>query len=194
MRNRARSGMTLIELVVGLVVTGFIVAAGYAAFATVIDRRENAAQAAFETARASGTRRTLLRWLDGATVQVPEDFSDASIIDQLTVITRSATPMQSPQTSVRLFVDDGRSGFGRGLIAMLRPSVGNDSLPVTLDPDARDMRVQYLATIDGIRQWTTVDGLGQNQPVAVRLYIDSDAREMAVEFARPVEVPLVRAR
>jgi hypothetical protein len=194
MHARGRAGLTLIELTVGIVVTGLVIMAGYAAFSSVIDGRADGARAAAQTSQIAGVRRTLLRWLDGATAQIPQDLSDPQTLRQVQVITRAETPMHSAQTTVRLFIDDGSTGMGRGLSAIMRPDAGNDSLYVALDPWARAMQVQYLVNGDGLLQWVTIDGVGQMTPLAVRLQVASDDPTMALAFAQPIEAPLLAAR
>lgn len=183
--------MTLLELTVGLVVTGMIVAAGYAAFGTVIDRREQTARAMAETTRAAGLRRTLLRWIDGAQPIVAQGVSDPSLIGQLDLITRAETPMESPLTRVRLFVDDGSSGYGRGLIAMFHPLPGLDSLAVDLDPDVTGMSVQYLVSSGGTPMWETVDQVGSLQPAAIRIRLSADIPELASALYLPIDAPTI---
>jgi len=181
--------MTLLELTVGLTVTGLIIAAGYAAFGTVIDRREQTTRAMAETARAAGVRRTLLRWIDGAQPVIAQGVSDPSLISQLNLRTHAETPMHAPVTQVRLFVDDGSSGYGRGLIAMLHPDVGTDSLWVTIDPDVTGLAVDYLVMSGGTATWETVDAVGSLQPAAIRIRLTSNVPELASAFALPIEAP-----
>ena len=57
--RRARIGMTLIELVVALTITGLAVGSGYSAYATLADRRIVADRQADDIARTSAIRSTL---------------------------------------------------------------------------------------------------------------------------------------
>lgn len=179
--------MTLLELTVGLVVTGLIVAAGYAAFGTVIDRREQTTRVMAETARAAGVRRTILRWIDGAVPQVATTVTDPSTIAQLQFNTYAETPIQSPVTTVRLFVSNGSDGLGRGLIAMLHPSTGVDSLRVTIDPDVNGMLVQYLIASAGTPMWVTADAVGNTTPAAIRVQLSATDPQLASALALPIE-------
>lgn len=62
MRN-ARPGMTLMELVIGLVITSAMALAGTAAFTSIIDHRRVIAQATVETERAAALRDMLRTWI-----------------------------------------------------------------------------------------------------------------------------------
>jgi type II secretory pathway pseudopilin PulG len=188
--------MTLLELVVALVVTGLVISFGYAAFATVIDRREHANLAAHETARAAGLRRTLLQWMDGSVQQVATGGdTDPNAMNQLRFMTRTKTPMRSPVTGVRLFVNDGSDGFPPGLVAILRPDVGEDSLRVMLDPTARSMSIQYQVVTGGVRQWRTPETLvASESPLLTRLQVVSNAPDVAAAYALPIDAPTSLAR
>jgi hypothetical protein len=181
--------MTLIELVVGLVVTGFVVMVGYAAFGTVIDRREQVARSAAETARVTGIRRTLLRWLDGAQL-INYRSTDPGATPQLNVVTGAITPMRAPVARLQLRIDDGSTGMGRGLVAIFRPDMGGDSLRVMLDSMAQSLTISYLISSSGTREWVTSDAPLTMQPAAVRLQITSADPQMAAAFALPLDVPI----
>jgi len=201
----SRAGMTLIELTVGIVVAGLVVGAGYAAFASAIDNRARAARAAQESARSVGIRRTLTQWLEGALPLLPTSSNtDPDAVSQLNVITRAPTPMGTPSSGIRLLIDNGSSGAGRGLVAMLRPDVGNDSMRVMLDPFARSMSIEYLVTGNGARHWRTQAYLvansatggsgGEELPIAIRLQIASDDSVVNAALAEPIVIPLNRVR
>jgi len=182
--------MTLIELTVALVVAGMVVSFGYAAFATVIDRREQTERAAVVNARGIGVRRMLLRWLDGATPEISTGGTDPDAYNQLRFTTRAATPMHSAETGVTLFIDDGRDGLPPGLVAILQPDVGNDSLRVLIDSTARDMSIEYLTQTSGVRQWRTPETIAESErPLVTRLTITSTSPDMASAYAMPIDAP-----
>jgi prepilin-type N-terminal cleavage/methylation domain-containing protein len=189
----ARRGMTLLELLVVLAIGGAVLAVGYATFATVIDRRDQAARVAAEEARVAGIRRTLVRWLDGARPQAPEgSIGGPSVTREVRVTTRASTPVGARQTSVRLFVEDRAAGGG--LVAILRATAGDDSLRLVLDPGARSMAVEYLVADGERRAWLSSEALQAATPVAVRLRIASDDPVAAAAFALPIEAPTAHAR
>lgn len=70
MRLRARPGMTLMELVVGVVLTGVMAAIGAGAFYSIIDHRRAIIEATAETERAAALREMLRSWINSASVQI----------------------------------------------------------------------------------------------------------------------------
>src|SRR4051812_16171812 len=72
-RPRARAGMTLIELIVALTITGLALGSGYSVYATLADRRVLADHQADVIARAVAIRSTLASWIAGARLTVEED-------------------------------------------------------------------------------------------------------------------------
>lgn len=67
---RARAGMTLLELVIALVITGMMASVGGMAFGSIIDHRRAILQATIATERASALRETVRAWLRSGTVLV----------------------------------------------------------------------------------------------------------------------------
>src|SRR5690606_7133586 len=61
--RRTRAGMTLMELVIGLVITGMMAIAGTAAFTSIIDHRRVITEATVETERAAALREMLRTWI-----------------------------------------------------------------------------------------------------------------------------------
>ena len=70
MSGAFRRGMTLMELVVGITITGMMAAAGGAAFSSIIDHRRIIRQATIETERAAALRETIRGWLVAGTVLI----------------------------------------------------------------------------------------------------------------------------
>lgn len=138
---RMRSGMTLLELLVALVVTGIALVAGYAALSTVIDRRMGANAAIEQAARAASIRRTIVDWLAHGQLQfatgtgVPQDAMSSTDLgmtgtanDQLQFVTTASTPLHRDSTVVQLYVNTpdalsyGTTITTPGLIAVLTPT------------------------------------------------------------------------
>lgn len=59
---RARAGMTLMELVIGLAITGMMAIAGAGAFASIIDHKKTIREASVTTERAATLRETIRTW------------------------------------------------------------------------------------------------------------------------------------
>jgi prepilin-type N-terminal cleavage/methylation domain-containing protein len=190
-----RPGMTLLELVVVLAIGGMVLAVGYATFASTIDRRAQAARATADGARIAGVRRALASWLDGARPQLPQaGTTDPRSAGELRAITRASTPLGALQTTLRLYVDHKSIGRGDGLIAVLRPIAGMDSLRLVLDSSARALSVEYLVALGGRRTWLPPAEAEAGTPLAVRIRIESDDPVAAAAFALPIEAPTAHAR
>ncbi|HMA25683.1 MAG TPA: prepilin-type N-terminal cleavage/methylation domain-containing protein, partial [Gemmatimonadaceae bacterium] len=69
---RPRAGMTLMELVIGLAITGMMAAAGAGAFASIIDHRRGIREASVSTERAAALREMIHSWLVAGTVQIQQ--------------------------------------------------------------------------------------------------------------------------
>jgi prepilin-type N-terminal cleavage/methylation domain-containing protein len=67
---RGRAGMTLLELVVALVITGMMASVGGMAFGSIIDHRRAIVQATVTTERASALRETVHAWLVAGNILV----------------------------------------------------------------------------------------------------------------------------
>jgi prepilin-type N-terminal cleavage/methylation domain-containing protein len=70
MRTSARAGMTLMELIVGVVLTGVMASIGAAAFYSIIDHRRTIVEASVETERAAALRDMLRSWINSASIQI----------------------------------------------------------------------------------------------------------------------------
>jgi prepilin-type N-terminal cleavage/methylation domain-containing protein len=67
---RVRAGMTLLELMIALVVTGMMATVGGMAFGSIIDHRRAIVQATVATERASALRETVRGWLTSGNILV----------------------------------------------------------------------------------------------------------------------------
>lgn len=204
--------MTLVELMVGLALTGLMAAAGYGAFAGVLDARARARADAAGAERAAALRETVAGWLASGTVllvqgprpgapsaraagAVPNAGANGgSDGDDLTLSTAAPTPAETPLATIRLFVADdaplaGRTPPVRGLAVEYRPRV-SDSLRVReLAPEVRALRVEYL---DGrTRRWVRAAAAESTAvPVAVRLWL---LGAPGAPLAPVLTLPFVRA-
>lgn len=62
--------MTLMELVVGIVLTGVMASIGAAAFYSIIDHRRTIVDSSVETERAAALREMLRAWINSASIQI----------------------------------------------------------------------------------------------------------------------------
>lgn len=72
MTPRARRGMTLMELVVGITITGIMAAAGAGAFSSIIDHRKVIREATVSTERAAALRDQIRIWIASGTIQIQQ--------------------------------------------------------------------------------------------------------------------------
>ena len=92
MRMRARRGMTLMELVIGLAITGMMTAAGAGAFESIISHRKVIRDAAVTTERAVALREMVRGWLSTGQVQIQQGGGPRGL-------TRGAATAASPGMS-----------------------------------------------------------------------------------------------
>ena len=150
-----RSGMTLIELVVALAITGIAVASGYQAYATITDRRSIASERADSIAAAFAVRATLRRWLSDARLTVEEDDvifrgvdtgrrlgRDEPASADLVFLTSARSPVSSHGTVVHLFV---ARDSGDGLVAELSEWRGQGSTRLRLDPRVAGLSIEFAS-------------------------------------------------
>lgn len=165
-RRAARTGLTLIELVVALTMTGLALTSGYAAFTTLIDRREASAAHAAAVARSAAMRAALLSWLSNARLTIEEDDivfqgidgtkrteSGEVPDDELTFLTSASTPVALHGTIVRLHIDRTEESAERGLVAEVVAWKGTRRQRLELLPDATGLDVHYLSGMMGSRRW-----------------------------------------
>ncbi len=168
--HRRRSGTTVLELVVALVVTGAIAAAGAAAFRQTIDRRTQLLTRSTETERAAAVRGLLREWLSSATLAWPPDATG------LRFSTTAVTPLGGPGEPLRLYIDDDDATSERGLTLERRATPQRAATRREIDAAITAMTVEYL---DGDTQrWTGGDDASDTRPLAVRVtFPASDPRD-----------------
>jgi prepilin-type N-terminal cleavage/methylation domain-containing protein len=157
----ARSGLTLLELVVALTVTAMALAGGYAAFGTIADRREQVERSTDDVVRAAAVRRMLVAWLSGAHLTVDQTgpsfqgldgVHDHAPDDALTFLTTAATPLGARETVVHLYVARDSAGPERGLVADLTEWPGTGSKRVLLSSAVHGLDIAYISGVLGARQ------------------------------------------
>ena len=70
--TRARSGMTLIELIIAITILAMMVTGGAVAFGTIIDRQETIRYASAEVERAAALREMLRQWILQGELQIQQ--------------------------------------------------------------------------------------------------------------------------
>ena len=194
-----RRGMTLIELVVGVVITGVMAAIGTAAFGSLIDQRRVIVQATVEVERAVALREMLRHWIGaGAIAPQAQQLRVAGARSGGTPLARqrsaaTAEPLLLPAIStgpelrfttsalawsgvpnipVRLFVDGDESTPERGLTIEYQASPQAPLFRRQLDSTITGLRVEYLDRSTG--RWVDEqDGLVARR-LAARLTLLGD--------------------
>ena len=158
--RRSRHGMTLLEVIVALAVAGAALAAGAGVLGFLVDQQERSGANAIVAA--ASVRAAVREWLIGASIPTQGDAAftgrhapaGMNAPDELTFLTVAPTPIATTGTIVRLHIVNSDSGGSRGLVAELTPwRTGGSPTTVVLDADARSMRIRYLPSIHGDRQW-----------------------------------------
>ena len=158
---RRRSGTTVLELLVALVVTGAVAAAGAAAFRQTIERRSQLLTRSANTERAAAARALLREWLAAGTVTWPPGSSGLSFT------TTAATPAGAAGVPLRLYVDDDARTPEEGLTLEFRPSPQKALTRREIDASIQAMTVEYLDA--DARAWRTAESVSATRPLAVRL-------------------------
>ena len=198
--------MTLLELVVGVTITGMALTAGFGALATLNDRRERLDAAVGADAQAAALRAELAAWVGGARLVAEEGAPNFRGLDgvgrgegghmpddDLTLLTTAATPLGSGEAIVRLYVDRDSTTPERGLTAAF--AAWGSAVPrvvrVQLDPRVASLDVRYLSGVLGRRTWLPSWVSSSLLPAGVELRLAPAAPDTLPSLLRlPIVVPL----
>jgi type II secretory pathway pseudopilin PulG len=198
MNFRARTGMTLMELVIGLAITGMMAVAGAGAFESIIDHRAQIRDAARTTERAEAFRDMLKSWIYAGTIQLQRGggprgsmFTSRTVVrpasggmnnpsastaaqaagDELAFTTTALNPALLGNVRIRMYVDADNNTRETGLTIEYQP---NTQLPIVrrmLDSTIDSLRVEYLDSRTG--KWFPSTETATIAPIAVRLTLHS---------------------
>jgi len=173
MTPRARSGMTLMELVIGLAITGMMALVGGSAFSSIIDHKKTIREASVTTERAATLRETIRSWGlsgnvrlligggprgltrgigattpntgRGATNNFQASAQAKAIGDEITFGGVTAiNPAMQPGVTIRLYIDGDENTVEHGLTMEYQPN-GNQPLQRRmLDTTIDSLHVDYL--------------------------------------------------
>jgi prepilin-type N-terminal cleavage/methylation domain-containing protein len=198
--NHARPGLTLMELVVALAVTGMAVSVGYAAIGGMVDRREALLQEARVLSEASVTRSAIIEWLDAARldlVRVGPSFRgldlarDGAPDDVLTFLTGAPTPLGTARTSITLRIGRDSAGKALGLMAEFRDWDGRGAHTINLSADIETLELRFLSGIPGDNDWLTSWISASVLPAAVELRLGQGAGDSLPPLLKaPIIVPM----
>jgi prepilin-type N-terminal cleavage/methylation domain-containing protein len=205
MKPRARSGMTLMELVIGLAITGMMALVGAGAFGSIIDHKKTIREASVTTERAATLRETIRSWGLSGNVRIligggprgltrgvgsanpstgrgANNFQASAqakaIGDEITfgAVTAVNPSMQSGVT-IRLYIDGDENTVEHGLTMEYQP-LGNQPLQRRmLDTTIDTLHVDYLDGRTG--RW-----IGASQAATI-----GDLRAIRVAFVPNPKIP-----
>jgi prepilin-type N-terminal cleavage/methylation domain-containing protein len=157
-----RHGMTLLELIVGLTITGLVITAGFASVTTIGDRRVQLDAIMDSVAHEANARAEIIAWLAGATLVADEggpEFRGLDGVhgdtpdDQLTFLTTARTPLGTGNFLVRLYIDRSEATPERGLVAAFAEWRGTATTRVEIDPRVQGLDIRYLSRIHLHQGW-----------------------------------------
>lgn len=176
MRNHA--GMTLIEMLIALALTGIITSAGYSVFATAIDTRERTRDVMEPVSKASAARGLIMNWLGAAHVTGREDgvefvgvdATESSVVDVVTFLTNDARPLTTGPATIRLSIDTDSTTRERGLVADAWYGMNKHRRMNPL-PEATILNIEYFGEVEGLTRWWPSWQSAVRLPAAVRVSI-----------------------
>lgn len=197
-----RRGMTAVELLVALAVTGLAAAIGTATLALLSDRRAPLRETSSATERAAAVRRTLVAWIEdahgarspysgasAAAFELLDLTSSGRPADQLLFTTTAPTPLGSADALVRLYVDGDERTPERGLVAELSAWPGGPATRVELDSAVNALDVRCLTDLGGSPRWLPSFLSSQRVPRGVELRLRAaHAGELDPLLALPIRV------
>ncbi len=161
-----RRGMTLMELTVGVALTGMMAIIGAAAFTSIIDHRRMILEATIETERAAALRDMLRSWINSASIQI--------------------TTTNAQQTQSRTF---GASGIQMSVTTTrINPITGSSSTPVGV--------TAAVSTGEELTFITNALTPALTPRTRVRLFVDGDPATpevgLTIEYQSSTAAPLQR--
>jgi prepilin-type N-terminal cleavage/methylation domain-containing protein len=212
MMPRARRGMTLMELVIGLAITGMMAAAGAGAFSSIIDHRRTIRTASASTERGSALRETIRSWIVAGQVQIqigggprgltrgvgaarPSTTSSSTGAvsaaqasgDEISFTTQAVNPSMLPNVRMRLYIDADANTPEKGLCIEYQPNSQQPLVRRMLDSTIDTLHVEFL---DGVthRWFAASQAATLTSILAVRLWMVADT---AAHASPVLAVPMI---
>lgn len=197
-----RRGMTVLELLVALTVTGLAASIGAATLALLTDRRAPLLETSSAAENAAAARRTMIDWIEGAHA-APSPFSgnapavfqlldrtmQGQARDELLFTTSASTPLGTGDALVRLYVAVDERATRHGLMAELSEHPGGTVVHVQLDSTVTELDVRCLTDLVGTRRWVPSFLSSQVVPRGVELRLRSSRPEALHPLLRlPIRV------
>ncbi|HXT15692.1 MAG TPA: prepilin-type N-terminal cleavage/methylation domain-containing protein [Gemmatimonadaceae bacterium] len=188
---RPRRGMTLMELVIGLAITGMMAAAGAGAFGSVIDHRRTIETASVALERSSALRDIVESWMYAGTVQIQQgggprglrgggmsmSSTGGSLVnvtqaqaagDEITFTTTAPNPAGVGSVRMRMYIDADDATPEKGLTIEYQPNAQQPLVRKMLDSTIDTLNVEYLDSRTN-RWFHSTQAATLSSPLAVRL-------------------------
>jgi hypothetical protein len=184
--------MTLMELVIGLAITGMMAAAGAGTFASIIDHRRIIRDATVSTERAAALRVMITSWISSGTVQIQQGGGPRGLTrgaptgaasatgggmtaaaaaqasgDEITFVTNADNPSGLPNARIRLYIDADANTPQHGLTIEYQPNLQQPIVRKMLDSMVDTLDVEFLDT--RTNRWFHASEGATITPRAVRL-------------------------
>jgi type II secretory pathway pseudopilin PulG len=186
--------MTLMELVIGLAITGMMAAAGAGAFSSIIDHRRVIREASASMERAAALREMIHSWLVVGNVQIqqgggPRGFlrgvvsaarpstgsgnnvaavsAAQAVGDEVSFTTTALNPSLLAAVRIRLYIDGDENTPEKGLTIEYQPNLQMPLVRKMLDSTIDTLKVEFLDTRTG--RWFRSSEAATIRPRAVRL-------------------------
>jgi hypothetical protein len=189
--------MTLMELVIGITITGLMALAGAGAFASIIDHRKIIRESTVATERAAALRDMLRMWIVSGQVQIQQGggprglaqlravaamsarmaastpMSAAAVTaaqasgDELVFTTNALNPSMLPNVRIRLYIDADANTPETGLAMEYQPNTQTPLVRRGLDPSIGSLVVEFLDRRTG--RWFRASEAATIQSRAVRI-------------------------
>lgn len=219
---KARAGVTLMELIVALTVTGLMAAIGTATFGSIIDNRRIIREATSETERAAALRETLRSWLLPASIQVQiggvprgsrqsnqrsvasnatartpngaETVTPAAVTgDELIFTTTAPNPANAPNARMRVFIDADEETPEQGLTLEYQVNQQSPLQRKQLDSTVTGILIEYLDR--RTRRWVSATDATALLPMALRLTLtDADGTIAPTLMSLPIVTTIVQSQ
>ena len=193
----ARRGLTLIELMVALAISGIAISAGYTALGTLIDRRGAVDDVTADVTRAWTVRTTLTSWIEEARANAPGAFRaldarrDDIPDDDFSFVTSARTPLGDGETAVHLHIARDSAGVALALVADLAEWRGTRRMTVVVDSAVAGLDVRFRSGFVRRGEWLTSWISSSLLPNAVELrLISSPSLGLDALLREPVLVVL----
>ena len=211
-RTHRRSGMTLMELVIGLAITGMMAVAGVGAFSSIVDHRRGVREASASTERAGAVREMIEAWINSGGIQVqrgggprgltrnaagrtqPGAMNGSAVSaaqasgDELTFVTGASNPSLLGNVRIRLFVDDDPNTVEHGLTIEYQPNFQQPLVRRMLDSTIDSLHVEYLD--QRTNRWFPASEAATINPFAVRVWMHSADSTQSPLLALPMLFPI----